>query len=76
MPLVNLKPVLAQAKANEYAVAAFNPVDYLSMRAMVAAAEAESSASIQVDDYFVDYPIAEKAQRTLALIAAIEAKGK
>ena len=41
-----------------------------------AAAEAEGSASIQVDGYFVDYPIAEKAQRTLALIAAIEAKGK
>jgi ketose-bisphosphate aldolase len=46
MPLVNLKPVLAQAKANEYAVAAFNPVDYLSMRAMVAAAEAENAPVI------------------------------
>ncbi len=39
-----------------------------------AAAEAEGSASIQVDGYFVDYPIVEKAQRTLALMAAIEAK--
>jgi|TARA_B100000315_G_scaffold176695_1_gene165238 citrate lyase subunit beta/citryl-CoA lyase len=39
-----------------------------------AAAEAEGSASIQVDGYFVDYPIFEKAQRTLALMAAIEAK--
>ncbi|MDX1561976.1 MAG: class II fructose-bisphosphate aldolase [Gammaproteobacteria bacterium] len=39
MPLVNLKPVLAEAKANKYAVAAFNPVDYSSMRAMVEAAE-------------------------------------
>ena len=39
MPLVNIKPVLAEAKADGYAVAAFNPVDYLSMRAMVAAAE-------------------------------------
>ncbi len=38
------------------------------------AAEAEGSASIQVDGYFVDYPIYEKAQRTLALMAAIEAK--
>jgi ketose-bisphosphate aldolase len=40
MPLVNLKPVLAEAKANGYAVAAFNPVDYASMKAMIAAAEA------------------------------------
>ena len=39
MPLVNIKPVLAEAKAQGYAVAAFNPVDYLSMRAMVGAAE-------------------------------------
>jgi ketose-bisphosphate aldolase len=39
MPLVNIKPVLAEAKANGYAVAAFNPVDYSSMRAMVKAAE-------------------------------------
>lgn len=39
MPLVNLKPVLAEAKAQGYAVAAFNPVDYASMNAMVKAAE-------------------------------------
>ena len=39
MPLVNLKPVLAEAKAQRFAVAAFNPVDYASMKAMVAAAE-------------------------------------
>jgi len=39
MPLVNLKPVLAEAKSQGYAVAAFNPVDYASMKAMVAAAE-------------------------------------
>lgn len=38
------------------------------------AAEAKGSASIQVDGYFVDYPIYEKAKRTLALVAAIEAK--
>ena len=38
------------------------------------AAEAKGSASIQVDGYFVDYPIIEKAQRTLDLMAAIEAK--
>jgi ketose-bisphosphate aldolase len=39
MPLVNLKPVLAEAKSKGYAVAAFNPVDYASMKAMIAAAE-------------------------------------
>jgi ketose-bisphosphate aldolase len=39
MPLVNIKPVLSEAKAHGYAVAAFNPVDYASMKAMVAAAE-------------------------------------
>jgi len=37
-------------------------------------AEAKGSASIQVDGYFVDYPIYEKAKSILALIAAIEAK--
>jgi citrate lyase subunit beta/citryl-CoA lyase len=35
------------------------------------AAEAAGSASIQVEGYFVDYPIVEKARRTLALAAAI-----
>ncbi len=39
MPLVNLKPVLAEAKSKGYAVAAFNPVDYASMKAMIKAAE-------------------------------------
>jgi ketose-bisphosphate aldolase len=39
MPMVNIRPLLADAKANGYAIAAFNPVDYASMKAMVAAAE-------------------------------------
>jgi ketose-bisphosphate aldolase len=39
MPLVSITPVLAEAKANGYAVAAFNPLDYASMKAMVKAAE-------------------------------------
>ena len=39
MPLVSMKPVLAQAMAGGYAVAAFNPVDYASAKAMVRAAE-------------------------------------
>jgi len=37
-------------------------------------AEAEGSASIQVDGYFIDYPIAEKAERLLALAQRIEEK--
>ncbi len=39
MPMVNIRPLLADAKANGYAIAAFNPVDYASMKAMVKAAE-------------------------------------
>lgn len=38
------------------------------------AAEADGLASIQLDGYFVDYPIAAQARRTLALIALIRAK--
>lgn len=37
------------------------------------AAEAAGSASIQIEGYFVDYPIVEKARRTIALADAIEA---
>ncbi len=37
-------------------------------------AEAAGSASIQIDGYFVDYPIVEKAVATLAKARAIEAK--
>lgn len=56
MPLVNLKPVLAEAKAQGYAVAAFNPVDYASMRAMVAAAEELSApVIIQTSAKTIDY---------------------
>lgn len=40
-----------------------------------AKAEAEGSASIQIDGYFVDYPIVEKAKRIVALADAIEAAG-
>jgi citrate lyase subunit beta/citryl-CoA lyase len=36
------------------------------------AAEASGSASIQVEGYFIDYPIVEKAQRTLDVAKAIE----
>jgi citrate lyase subunit beta/citryl-CoA lyase len=38
-------------------------------------AEAEGSASIQLDGRFIDYPIVEKARRSLELMARIEAAG-
>ncbi len=38
-------------------------------------AEARGSASIQVDGYFIDYPIVEKARRVLGVAAEIEARG-
>ena len=44
-------------------------------RAIVAAfeaAEAAGSASVQLDGYFIDYPIVSKAQRTLALAERLE----
>ena len=37
-------------------------------------AEAEGSASIQVDGYFVDYPIVEKAQRIVDIAQAVAAQ--
>lgn len=39
MPLISTKPLLQAARREGYAVGAFNPVDYNSMRAMVRAAE-------------------------------------
>ena len=38
-------------------------------------AEAEGIASIQVDGYFVDYPIVEKAQRTVNIANLLEELG-
>jgi len=39
MPLVNMKQLLLDAREGGYAVGAFNPVDYNSMKAIVTAAE-------------------------------------
>ncbi len=39
-------------------------------------AEAEGMASIQVDGYFVDYPIVEKAQRTVDMAIVLRGLGK
>ncbi|MEO0734702.1 MAG: class II fructose-bisphosphate aldolase [Bacteroidota bacterium] len=38
MAMISLQPMLREAYAGKYAVAAFNPVDYASMKAMVTAA--------------------------------------
>ena len=38
-------------------------------------AEASGSASIQVDGYFIDYPIVEKARRTLRIAESIRKRG-
>jgi citrate lyase subunit beta/citryl-CoA lyase len=49
--------------------------DVVWARRIVAAfaeAEASGSASIQVEGYFVDYPIVEKARRVIALADAVE----
>ena len=46
-------------------------------KAVVAAfeeAEAQGSASIQMDGYFIDYPIVDKARRQLALAKAAGAE--
>lgn len=39
MPLLSMKPILAAARENGYAVGAFNPVDYGTMKAIVEAAD-------------------------------------
>jgi citrate lyase subunit beta/citryl-CoA lyase len=39
-------------------------------------AEAEGLASIQIDGYFVDYPIVEKAQRTVDMANVLRDLGK
>ena len=52
-----------------------SPEDLAHARKIAAAfaeAEAAGLASIQVEGYFVDYPIVEKARRTVALAEAIE----
>ena len=38
-------------------------------------AESSGSASIQVDGYFIDYPIVEQARRTLRIAESIRNRG-
>ena len=48
MPLVNMKQMLAVARQGGWAVAAFNPVDYASMKAVIqAAADLEAPVIVQ-----------------------------
>lgn len=71
MPLVNIKPVLAEAKSKGYAVAAFNPVDYASMKAMVKAAEELSApVIIQTSAKTINYYSHEALYGWLTEIAA------
>ena len=56
MPLVNMKPMLAVARRDGWAVAAFNPVDYASMKAIIqAAAEAKAPVIVQTSAKTVKY---------------------
>lgn len=56
MGLVSMKPILAAARLQGYAVGAFNPVDFNSMRAIVRAAEeAEAPVIAQASVKTVEY---------------------
>jgi ketose-bisphosphate aldolase len=56
MPLVNMKPMLAVARRDGWAVAAFNPVDYASMKAVIqGAAELKAPVIVQTSVKTVKY---------------------
>jgi ketose-bisphosphate aldolase len=56
MPLVNMKQMLAVARRDGWAVAAFNPVDYASMKAIIqAAADLKAPVIIQTSAKTVKY---------------------
>jgi citrate lyase subunit beta/citryl-CoA lyase len=63
VPLANgvFTPTVEEAEFSRKVIAAF------------AEAEAAGSASIQLDGYFIDYPIVEKARRVVALADAVAA---
>ena len=79
MALTSIKPMLKIAQRDGYAVAAFNPVDYASMKAMVAAAqECDAPVIIQTSAKTIRYyghealfswfkPLAENADVPVAL---------
>jgi ketose-bisphosphate aldolase len=56
MPLVNMKQMLAVARRDGWAVAAFNPVDYASMKAIIqGAAELKAPVIVQTSVKTVKY---------------------
>ncbi|PRX53833.1 class II fructose-bisphosphate aldolase [Flagellimonas meridianipacifica] len=56
MALVSIKPMLKIAQRDKYAVAAFNPVDYASMKAMIIAAqECDAPVIIQTSAKTIRY---------------------
>jgi len=56
MPLVNMKPMLAAARREGWAVAAFNPVDYASLKAIIqSAAELDAPVIAQTSAKTVKY---------------------
>ena len=63
VPLANgvFTPTAEEAEVSRKVIAAF------------AEADAAGSASIQLDGYFIDYPIVEKAKRVVALADAVAA---
>jgi citrate lyase subunit beta/citryl-CoA lyase len=65
VPLANgvFTPTVEEAEFSRKVIAAF------------AEAEAAGSASIQLDGYFIDYPIVEKARRVVALADEVAAAG-
>jgi ketose-bisphosphate aldolase len=71
MPLVSLNPVLAAALGDGYAVAAFNPVDFNSMRAMVdAAVETDAPVIIQTSAKTIRHYGHKQLSSWLRLMAA------
>ena len=70
MPLVNMKPVLREAMANGYAVAAFNLVDFSTTKAMIKAAEElEAPVIVQVSAKTIKYFSHKEVHSWVATVA-------
>ena len=70
MPLVNMKPVLREAMAQGYAVAAFNLVDFGTTKAMIKAAEELNAAVIvQVSTKTIKYFSHKEVHSWVATVA-------
>ena len=70
MPLVNMKPVLREAMAKGYAVAAFNLVDFGTTKAMIKAAEElEAPVIVQVSAKTIKYFSHKEVHSWVATVA-------